>query len=73
MDYFDYKHMKNIIKQIASSQHNVERDKSNMIQFLTNPMTVDEIKKAIQKLKCKKATGADDIAVEFYKYRCKEL
>ena len=30
-------------------------------------------KKAIQKLKCKKAAGVDGISAEFYKYGCNEL
>ena len=45
--------MNNIIKQVTSFQHNVEHDKSNMTQFLNSPITAEEIKKAIQKLKCK--------------------
>ena len=73
MDYFDYEHMNNIIKQVNSFQHNVEHDKSNMTQFLNSPITAEEIKKAIQKLKCKKAAGVDDISAEFYKYGCNEL
>ena len=73
VDYFDYEHMNNIIKQVTSFQHNVEHDKSNMTQFLNSPITAEEIKKAIQKLKCKKAAGVDDISAEFYKYGCNEL
>ena len=44
-----------------------------MIQFLNSPTTVDEHKKAIQKLKCKKAAGVDGIYAEFYKYGCNDL
>ena len=73
VDYFDYEHMNNIIKQVTSFQHNVEHDKSNMTQFLNSPITAKEIKKAIQKLKCKKAAGVDGISAEFYKYGCNEL
>ena len=73
VDYFDYEHMNNIIKQVTSFQHNVEHDKSNMTQFLNSPITAEEIKKAIQKLKCKKAAGVDGISAEFYKYGCNEL
>ena len=73
MDYFDYEHMNNIIKQVTSFQHNVEHDKSNMTQFLNSPITAEEIKKAIQKLKCKKAAGVGGISAEFYKYGCNEL
>ena len=62
VDYFDYEHMNNIIKQVASFQHNVEHDKSIMTQFLNSPITAEEIKKAIQKLKCKKAAGVNGIA-----------
>ena len=65
--------MNNIIKQVTSFQHNVEHDKSNMTQFLNSPITAEEIKKAIQKLKCKKAAGVDGISAEFYKYGCNEL
>ena len=73
VDYFDYEHMNNIIKQFTSFQHNVEHDKSNMTQFLNGPITAEEMKKAIQKFKCKKAAGVDGISVEFYKYGCNEL
>ena len=69
--------MNNIIKQVTSFQHNVEHDKSNTTQFLYSPITgaitAEEIKKAIQKLKCKKAAGVDGISAEFYKYGCNEL
>ena len=37
VDYFDYEHMNNIIKQVTSFQHNVEHDKYNMTQFLNSP------------------------------------
>ena len=57
VDYFDYEHMNNVIKQVTSFQHNVEHDKSNMTLFLNSLITAEEIKKAIQKLKCKKAAG----------------
>ena len=74
VDNFDYEHMNNIIKQITSFQrNNVEHDTSNVTQFLNSPITAEEIKKAIQKLKCKKAAGVDDISAEFYKYGCDEL
>ena len=59
MDYFDYEYINNIIKQVTSFQHNVQHDKSNITQFLNSPITAEEIKKAIQKLKCKKAAGVD--------------
>ena len=65
--------MNNIIKQVTSFQHNVEHDKSNMTQFLNSPITAEEIKKAIQKLKCKKAAGVDGISAELYQYGCNEL
>ena len=41
VDYFDYEHMNNIIKQVTSFQHNVEHDKSNMPQFLNSPITAE--------------------------------
>ena len=44
-----------------------------MTQFLNSPITAEEIKQAIQKLKCKKATGVDGISAEFHKYGCNEL
>ena len=65
VDYFDYEHMNNIRKQATSFQHIVEHNKSNMTEFLNSPITTEEIKKAIQKLKCKKAAGVDDISAEF--------
>ena len=73
LDYFNYEHMKNIIRQVTSFQHDVEHDKSNMTQFLNSSITAEEIKNAIQKLKCKKAAGVDSISAEFYKYGCNEL
>ena len=73
VDYFDYEHMNNIIKQVTSFQQNIEHDKSNMTQFLNSPITAEEIKNAIQKLKCKKAAGVDGISAEFYKYGFNEL
>ena len=39
-----------------------------MIQFLNSTITVEETKHAIQKLKCKKAAGADGISAELYTY-----
>ena len=44
-----------------------------MCQFLNSPITIDEIQKAIRKLKYKKAAGIDGISAEFYKHGCKEL
>ena len=44
-----------------------------MTPFLNSPITAEEIKKAIQKLKCKKAAGVDGISAEFHKYGCNEL
>ena len=74
VDYFNYEHMNNIIKQVTSLQHNVEHDKFNMTQLLNSPITAEEIKKAIKKkLKCKKAAGVEGISAEFYKYGCDEL
>ena len=73
VDYFDYEHMNNIIKQVTSFQHNIEHDKSNMTQFLNSLITAEEIKKAIKNLKCKKAAGVDGISAVFYRYGCNEL
>ena len=44
-----------------------------MTQFLNSPITAEEIKKAIQKLKCKKEAVVDGISAEFYRYGCNEL
>ena len=44
-----------------------------MLQFLNSPITIDEIQKAIRKLKCKKAAGIDGIPAEFYKHGSNEL
>ena len=44
-----------------------------MTQFLNGPITAEEIKKAMQKLKCKKAADVDGISAKFYKYGCNEL
>ena len=38
-----------------------------------NYRTIDEIQKAIRKLKCQKAAGIDGIPAEFYKHGCDEL
>ena len=40
---------------------------------LDAPIPIDEIQKAIRKVKCKKATGIDRIPAEFYKHGCNEL
>ena len=77
VDYFDYDHMNNIIKLVESSSNDInekgENGQSDLLQFLNSPITIDEIKKAIRKLKCQKATGIDGIPVEFYKHGCNEL
>ena len=44
-----------------------------MTQFLNSLITAEEIKKAIQKSKYKKAADVDGISAEFYKYGCNEL
>ena len=44
-----------------------------MIDFLNSPITLDEIQKAIRKLKCKTAAGVDVITAEFYKHGFNEL
>ena len=54
---------------VTSFQH----DKFNMTQFLNSTITAEEIKKAIQKLKCRKAAGVGGISAKFYKYGCNEL
>ena len=51
----------------------VENGQSDLLQFLSSPITIDEIQKAIRKLKCKKAAGIDDIPAEFYKQGSNEL
>ena len=37
VDYFDYEHMNNTIKQVTSFKQNVEHYKSNMTQFPVVP------------------------------------
>ena len=65
VDYFDYDHMNNITKLVKSSLNDinekVENGQSDLLQFLNSPITIDEIQKAIRKLKCKKAVGIDVI------------
>ena len=65
VDYFDYDHMNNIMKLVKSSPNDinekVENGQSDLLQFLNSPITIDEIQKAIRKLKCKKAAGIDGI------------
>ena len=77
VDYFDYDHMNNIIKLVKSSSNDInekgENGQSDLLQFLSSPITIDEIQKAIRKLKCKKAAGIDGIPAEFYKHGCNEL
>ena len=51
----------------------VENGQSDLLQFLNSPITIDEIQKAIRKLKCKKAAGIDGIPAEFYKHGSNEL
>ena len=61
VDNFDYDHMNNIIRLVSSSPNNInekgEYGQSDMLDFLNSPITLDEIQKAIRKLKCKKAAG----------------
>ena len=56
VDYFDYDHMNNIMKLVNSSPNDinekVENGQSDLLQFLNSPITIDEIQKAIRKLKC---------------------
>ena len=77
VDYFDYDHMNNIMKLVKSSSNDinekVENGQSDLLQFLNSPITIDEIQKAIRKLKCKKAAGIDGIPAEFYKHGSNEL
>ena len=77
VDYFDYDHMNNIIKLVKSPPKVInekgENGQSDLLQFLNSPITIDEIQKAITKLKCKKAAGIDGIPAEFYKHGCNEL
>ena len=77
VDYFDYDHMNNIIKLVESTPNDInekgENGKSDLLQFLNSPITIDEIKKAIRKLKCQKAAGIDGIPAEFYKHGCNKL
>ena len=46
--YFDYAHMNNR-KKLAKSSPN------DLLQFLNSPITIDDIQKAIRKVKCKKS------------------
>ena len=77
VDYFDHGHMNNILNQVTSSQTNLahydDQNKSDLLQFLNSPITLDEIIKAMKKLKCKKAAGVDGISAEFLKHGCNEL
>ena len=61
--------MNNIIKLVKSYPNDInekrENGQSDVFQFLNSPITVDEIQKAIRKLKCEKAACIDGIPVEF--------
>ena len=76
VDYFDYDHINNIKKLFKSSPNDinekVENGQSDLLQFLNSLITIDEIQKAIRKLKCKKAAGIDGIPAEFYMHGCNE-
>ena len=54
--YFDYDHMNNIMKLVKSypndNNEKVENGQSDLLQFLNSPITIEEIQKAITKLKC---------------------
>ena len=69
--------MNNIMKLVKSSPNDInekgDNGQSDLLQFLNSPITIDEIKKAITKLKCKKAAGIDGIPAEFYKHGCTDL
>ena len=68
--------MNNIIKLGRSSPNDInkkgENGQSDLLQFPNSPITIDEIQKAIRKLKCKKA-GINGIPAVFYKPGCNEL
>ena len=69
--------MNNIIKLVKSSPNaideKVEHGQFDLLLFLNSPITIDEIQKAIRKIKCKKAAGIDGIPAEFYKHGSNEL
>ena len=69
--------MNNIIKLVISSPNDInekgENGQSDLLEFLNSPITIDEIQKAIRKLKCKKVAGVDGIPAEFYTHGCNEL
>ena len=55
VDYFYYDHMNNIIKLVTSSTNGIdekgEYGQSDLLEFLNSHITIDEIQKAIRKLK----------------------
>ena len=69
--------MNNIMKLVTSSPNDInekgEYGQPDLIDFMNSPITLDEIQKAIRKLKYKKAAGVDGIPAEFYKHGCNEL
>ena len=69
--------MNNIIKLVTSSPNNInekgEYGQPDLIDFPNSPITLDEIQRAIKKLKCKKAASVDGISAEFYNHVCSEL
>ena len=58
VDYFDYDPMNNVIKLVKSPLADInekgENGQSDVLQFLNSPITIEEIQKAIRKLKLKK-------------------
>ena len=66
---FDYDHMNNIIKPVKSFPNDINvKGENGQSDLLNSPITIDEIQKAIRKLKCKKTAGVESIPAEFSKH-----
>ena len=71
---FYYDHLNNITKPVKSFPNDINvKGENGQSDLLNSPITIDEIQKAIRKLKCQKTASVDSIPAEFSKHGCNKL